>query len=128
MSTEVIDDDLGSSARHSGTRSGFMTLVAEVGLGRGADEDRRRRPADRHGHGLYRILARRIGNRCENQKPAQLFRKFVNTSASVEITEDEIIVSYGRRAYNPFLAEAGLFETAETLPWLGGRTLRLRAI
>ena len=33
VSTEVIDDDLGSSARHSGTRSGFMTLVAEVGLG-----------------------------------------------------------------------------------------------
>ena len=31
--TEVIDDDLGSSARRPGTRSGFMTLVAEVGLG-----------------------------------------------------------------------------------------------
>ena len=77
---------------------------------------------------LYRILARRIGNRCENQEPAQLFRKFVNASANVEITEDEIIVSYGRRTYNPFLAEAGLFETAETLPWLEGRTLRLRAI
>ena len=47
---------------------------------------------------LYRILAKRIGNRCENQKPAQLFRKFVNASATVEITESEIIVSYGRRA------------------------------
>ena len=32
-STEVIDDDLGRSARYSGTRKGFMTLVAEVGLG-----------------------------------------------------------------------------------------------
>lgn len=31
--TEVIDDDLGSSARKAGTRSGFMTLVAEVSLG-----------------------------------------------------------------------------------------------
>ncbi|MCY4459172.1 MAG: hypothetical protein OXC26_02040 [Albidovulum sp.] len=77
---------------------------------------------------LYRILAKRIGNRCENQKPAQLFRKFVNASATVEITESEIIVSYGRRACNPFLADAGLFETTERLPWLGGRTLRLRAI
>ena len=77
---------------------------------------------------LYRILAKRIGHRCENQKPAQLCRKFVNASAKVEITESEIVVSYGRRAYNPFLAGAGLFETAERLPWLGGRTLRLRAI
>ena len=77
---------------------------------------------------LYRILARRIGNRCENQKPAQLFRKFVNAAATVDITESEIVVSYGRRAYNPFLADAGLFETAERLPWLDGRTLRLRAI
>ncbi len=33
-STEVIDDDLGCSARRAGTRKGFMTLAAEVGLGR----------------------------------------------------------------------------------------------
>ena len=33
VSTEVIDDDLGSSARTAGTRQGFLTLVAEVGLG-----------------------------------------------------------------------------------------------
>ena len=77
---------------------------------------------------LYRILARRIGNRCENRKPARLFRKFVNAAATVDITESEIVVRYGRRAYNPFLADAGPFETDERLPWLGGRTLRLRAI
>ena len=50
---------------------------------------------------LYRILARRIGNRCENQKPAQLFRKFVNAAATVDITESEIVVSYGRRRLQP---------------------------
>ena len=33
VSTEVIDDDLGTSARRAGTRKGFMTLVAEVSLG-----------------------------------------------------------------------------------------------
>ena len=77
---------------------------------------------------LYRILARRIGNRCETRKPAQLFRKFVNAAATADITESEIVASYGRRACNPFLAGAGLFETAERLPWLDGRTLRLRAI
>ena len=32
--TEVIDEDLGQSARRAGTRAGFLTLVAEVGLGR----------------------------------------------------------------------------------------------
>ena len=33
VSTEVIDEDLGRSARQAGTRRGFMTLVAEVSLG-----------------------------------------------------------------------------------------------
>ena len=33
VSIEVMDDDLGSSARKAGTRRGFLTLVAEVGLG-----------------------------------------------------------------------------------------------
>ena len=59
---------------------------------------------------------------------AQLFRKFLNAAATVDITESEIVVSYGRRACNPFLADAGLFETAERLQWLGGQALRLRAI
>ena len=77
---------------------------------------------------LYRILAKRIGHRCETQKPAKLFRKFVNAGATVEITEHEIVVSLGRRAYNSFLTGAGLFDTAERLPWLGERTLRLPAI
>ena len=30
----MIDEDLGQSARRAGTRAGFLTLVAEVGLGR----------------------------------------------------------------------------------------------
>ena len=77
---------------------------------------------------LYRILAKRIGHRCETQKPAKIFRKFVNANATVEITENDIVVSLGRRAYNPFLTGAGLFDTGERLPWLGGRTLRLRAV
>ena len=77
---------------------------------------------------LYRILARRIGSRGETRKPAQLFRKFVNAAATVDITECEIVVSYGRRDCSPFLADAGPFETAERLPWRDGRTLRLRAI
>lgn len=34
VNTEVIDEDLGQSAKQAGTRSGFLTLVAEVGLGR----------------------------------------------------------------------------------------------
>ena len=76
---------------------------------------------------FYRVLAKRIGNRCENQKPVQLIRQFANASATVHITESEI-VSYGWRVCNSFLAGAGPFETEKGLPWFGGRTLRLRAI
>ncbi len=52
---------------------------------------------------LYRLLARRIGNRSENQRPAHTFRKFFNDDAAVDIAESEIVVSHGRRACNPFL-------------------------
>ena len=56
--------------------------------------------------GLYRLLAERIGQEHQRQKAATLFQKFVKASAEIYISKREIIVGFGRRSYNPVLAEA----------------------
>ena len=75
---------------------------------------------------LYRVLARRLGNGMENAHARTLFRKVVNTSATIDIKPDEIVVSLGRRANNPLLIAAGFAEQRQPIPWLGDRTLRIR--
>ena len=76
--------------------------------------------------GHYRILARRTGNGFENTRARTLFRKLVRASAAIRITEHEIIVSFGRRAHNPYLLAAKYTEMATSIPWLDTRTPRLR--
>ena len=75
---------------------------------------------------LYRILGIRVGQGFEVAKARTIFRKLVNASAAIRITEDEIIVTLGRRANNPLLLAARYAEIAEPIPWLGNRTLRIR--
>ncbi len=76
--------------------------------------------------GLYRILGIRVGQGFEAAKARTIFRKLVNASAAVRITGDEIIVTLGRRANNPLLIAARYGETAQPIPWLRNRTLRIR--
>ena len=75
---------------------------------------------------LYRILARRLGNGMENAQARTLFRKVVNTSATIDVKPEEIVVSLGRRANNPLLIAAGFAEQRQPIPWLGNRRLRIR--
>ena len=74
---------------------------------------------------LYRILARRAENGLENARTRTLFRKLVNASANINITEDEIIVSFARRAYNPCLVAAKYHQRRQAIPWLENRSLRI---
>lgn len=73
---------------------------------------------------LYRELARRLKG-FERASPQKLFRKFVDTTGSVEIEEDKITVRLAKRAHNPLLKEAGLAGLTPAVPWLGGRVLLL---
>ena len=75
---------------------------------------------------LYRILAKRLGNGMEHARARTLFRKIVNTSATIDIQPHDIVVSLGRRAHNPLLLHAGYADLRQTIPWLGNRTLTLR--
>lgn len=74
---------------------------------------------------LYRLLACRIGNGYEQAKSRHLFQDFVNASALIDIAAKEITVHFQKRAHNPYLISAAMDQTAEVIPWLGRRRLRL---
>lgn len=74
---------------------------------------------------LYRLLGYRVGNGYETARSRHLFRDFVEASASVMITEKEIIVRFQKRAHNPLLIAAGFHETDVKVPWLGRKHLNL---
>jgi transposase len=74
---------------------------------------------------LYRLLAGRLGNGYEHAKARHLFADFVNASAQIDIAAKEIVVRFHKRAHNPYLLATGLDKTAEVVPWLGRRRLRL---
>ena len=74
---------------------------------------------------LYRLLGARIGRGYETAKAQHIFRDFIDATASVRITEDEIQVRYQKRAHNPLLIAAGFQQDDVQVPWLGGKRLRL---
>jgi hypothetical protein len=75
--------------------------------------------------GLYRLLASKIAHGYERAKSRHLFRDFVDATALVHISADEIRVRYQKRAHNPLLLAASFDKTDTQIPWLGGRRLRL---
>ena len=74
---------------------------------------------------LYRLLGARIGRGYQTAKSQHIFRDFIDATASVYITEDEILVRFQKRAHNPLLIAAGFNETNIRVPWLGGKRLQL---
>src|ERR1700722_1836223 len=73
---------------------------------------------------LYRLLAGRVGHGYETAKSRHLFRDFVNATAAVTITSQEIQVRFQRRAHNPLLLAAGFDQTDVAIPWLNKKRLR----
>jgi hypothetical protein len=73
---------------------------------------------------LYRLLAGRVGHGYETAKSRHLFRDFVNATAAVAITEEEIQVRFQRRAHNPLLIAAGFDQSDVAIPWLNKKHLR----
>jgi hypothetical protein len=58
-------------------------------------------------NGCYRWLAKQLRG-FETAAPKQLFRKFVETSGTIEIERDRIVVCFDKRSHNPILREAAL--------------------
>jgi hypothetical protein len=74
---------------------------------------------------LYRLLGAQIGQGYEHAKSRTLFRDFVDATATVDLTEREIIVRFQKRAHNPMLLKAGFDQKPIPIPWLQNRPLRL---
>jgi hypothetical protein len=74
--------------------------------------------------GIYRKFAQSLRG-YERAQARQVFRRFLDTSARVTISADEVVVTLPRRAHNPILIDAGLVGPATEIPWWGGRKLRL---
>lgn len=75
---------------------------------------------------LYRLLGATLGNGYEIAKADHIFRDFVNATAHVRLTEKDILVRFQKRAHNPLLLAARFEQTRVSVPWLGGKHLRLQ--
>ena len=73
---------------------------------------------------LYRERGRRLKG-FGQASPGKLYRKFVNTTGSVQIEQDTVTVRLAKRAHNPLLKEAGLMGLTPPVPWLGNRHLMI---
>lgn len=73
---------------------------------------------------LYRGLGRRLKG-FDRASPHKLFRKFVDTTGSVQIEPEQVRVRLAKRAHNPILKAAGLAGPTPAVPWLGGRPVLL---
>jgi len=76
--------------------------------------------------GLYRLLARRMRGYSDAQA-RRIFRDLVDTPADVDVTAEEIVVRFHRRAHLPIVVASGLLNTPVAIPWWQGALLRLVA-
>ncbi|XXY52715.1 hypothetical protein WME91_16425 [Sorangium sp. So ce269] len=74
--------------------------------------------------GLYRLLGKHLHG-FEHAKARQIFRRFLDTTARVEVSPQRVHVRLTRRAHNPMLLESGLLATPVGVPWWGGASLEV---
>jgi hypothetical protein len=75
---------------------------------------------------LYRLMAGKIGREYERAQAKKIFRNMLDVSATVVITDDEVIVTPDKRAHNPYLVASGLADVSTPMPWFGNKKLVLR--
>jgi hypothetical protein len=72
---------------------------------------------------LYRLMAGRIGREYERAQAKKIFRNLLDVSATVVVSEDQVIVKLDKRAHNPYLVASGLAEAPTPMPWFGNKRL-----
>jgi hypothetical protein len=75
---------------------------------------------------LYRLLAERIGRDYRQATAKTMFRNLLDVSATVEVLDHEVVVTFDKRAHNPYLVASGLADQPTPMPWFGAKPLRLR--
>jgi len=71
---------------------------------------------------LYRMLAWRLKG-FGRASPQKLYRKFIDTTGSIEVEAERVRVRLSKRAHNPLIKEAGLSGLTGPVPWLAGHPL-----
>ncbi|HDL86115.1 MAG TPA: hypothetical protein ENH11_07315 [Candidatus Acetothermia bacterium] len=75
---------------------------------------------------LYRLMAAKIGREYTKAQAKTLFRNLLDVSATVRITEQEVVVTLDKRAHNPYLVASGLATHPTPMPWFGDKALSIR--
>jgi hypothetical protein len=75
---------------------------------------------------LYHLMARKIGREYEWSQVKKIYRNMLDVSATVAVTEDDVIVTIDKRAHNPYLVASGLADTTTPMPWYGNKHLVIR--
>ena len=71
-------------------------------------------------NGCYRWLGKHLKG-YEKMHAKQLYRLFVETTGTVEVREDRIVIHFDRRSHIPVLRAAALDKDPVPIPWLGNR-------
>lgn len=79
------------------------------------------------GQGIYRMFARQLRG-YHRAQARQVFRRFLDTTARVIISPDEVLVRLPRRAHNPLLLDANIIGPSTPIPWWKNRRLRLEIV
>ena len=72
---------------------------------------------------LYKLMAGRIGREYERAQAKKIFRNLLDVSATVIVSDDEVVVRLNKRAHNPYLVASGLAEKPTPMPWFGNKKL-----
>jgi hypothetical protein len=77
---------------------------------------------------LYRLLADRIGREYAKAQAKTIDRNLLDVSATVQIADEQVIVTLDKRAHNPYLVASGLADHPTPMPWFGNKLLNIRFV
>src|SRR5215831_2652583 len=75
---------------------------------------------------LYRIMAQRIGREYVHAQAKTIFRNLLDLSGKVEVNSANVVVTFDKRAHNPYLVASGLTAQPTPMPWFGNKKLLLQ--
>src|SRR6516225_185406 len=75
---------------------------------------------------LYRLMADRIGREYAKAQAKTIYRNLLDVSATVQIADEQVIVTLDKRAHNPYLVASGLADHPTPMPWFGNKLLNIR--
>jgi transposase len=75
---------------------------------------------------LYRLFGVQMANGYETAKSRDIFRDFIDATAEITISAEEVLVKFQKRAHNPFLLGAGFGDQKIIVPWWENKALRFQ--